>query len=150
MTLRHFRHTKPHTAEQTMAAHKTVSDAALADALTKAGGNKSQAAKMVKLGRSAVQERVDKSPFLQEAIRRTEETLLDIAESHVVKFVKRGDKDMVRYALDRKGRKRGWGPNVSVGIDDAQAEAIVAGLGGSAEAYRAALRQLGVASSEIP
>lgn len=131
-------------------AKRTVTDFQLADALKKAGGIKSDAAKLVKLTRQTVQERVEKTPMLQEAVRQAEEELLDIAESQLKKSVRRGDKDMVRFQLQQKGRKRGYGNSVQVGIDDAQASAIVAGLGGDPEAYRAALIRLGVAASEIP
>lgn len=131
-------------------AKRTVTDFQLADALKKAGGIKSDAAKLVKLTRQTVQERVEKTPMLQEAVRQAEEELLDIAESQLKKSVRRGDKDMVRFQLQQKGRKRGYGNSVQVGIDDAQAAAIVAGLGGDPEAYRAALIRLGVAASEIP
>lgn len=127
-----------------------VSDEKLADALRKHGGIKLRAAKAVGLARSTVQERVDTSPMLQAAIREAEESLLDISEGHLVRMVKRGDKDMVKFQLTQRGRKRGYGNNVSVGIDDAQAAAIVEGLGGSADAYRAALQRLGVPQSEIP
>lgn len=131
-------------------AGRQVSDAQLADALRKHAGIKARAAKAVGLDRSSVQERVERSPLLQQAIKDGEEKLLDIAESQLTKSVSRGDKDMVRYYLDRKGRKRGYGANVSVGLDEQAGAAIVAALGGSVEAYRAALARLGVAASEIP
>lgn len=127
-----------------------VSDAQLSNALVLKGGIMSEAGKACGISRQAVYDRVQNTPALRETIRLVGEQLLDIAESQLTKSLKRGDKEMVRYYLDRKGKKRGYGNSVNVGIDDAQAEAIVRGLGGSVEAFRAALRQLGVPASEIP
>lgn len=129
---------------------REVSEAALADALRKAGGNKSEAARMVKLTRQTVQDRVERSAVLQQAIKDADEKLLDISESHLSKMVKRGDKDMVRFHLTTRGKKRGYGNNVAVGFDESQGAAFIEALGGSVEAYRAALQRLGVAASEIP
>ncbi len=134
----------------TKMARREVSEQRLADALRKAAGIKSDAARLVGLTRQAVQDRVERSAVLRQAIKDGEEELLDCAEGKLKTAVRRGDKDMVRFQLQQKGKKRGYGNNVTVGLDDAQAEAIVAGLGGSAETFRAALVRLGVAQSEIP
>lgn len=134
----------------TMGNQSGIPEAKIIGALRKWGGIKALAAKELKTTRQNINGRVNRSPKIQEALSEIEEENLDIGEGHLIKALRNGDKDTVRYYLDRKGKKRGYGNRVDVGVDDATAEAIVAGLGGSVEAFRAALRQLGVASSEIP
>lgn len=127
-----------------------ISEAKLIGALRKWGGMSALAAKELGITRQAVHQRVKNSATIRAAVAEMEEETLDIGEGHLIKLVRNGDKDAVKYYLDRRGKKRGYGSSVSVGLDEAQTEAIIASLGGSVEAYRTALRQLGVPASEIP
>ena len=127
-----------------------ISEAKIIAALRKWGGMSALAAKELGISRQAVHQRVKNSATIRAAVAEMEEETLDIGEGHLIKLVRNGDKEMIKYYLDRKGRQRGYSNSVNVGLDGAQAEAIVASLGGSVEAYRTALRQLGVPASEIP
>jgi hypothetical protein len=127
-----------------------IPEAKIVAALRKWGGMSALAAKELGITRQAVHQRLKNSATIRAAVAEIEEETLDIGEGHLIKLVRNGDKEMVKYYLDRKGRRRGYGNSVNVGLDEAQAEALIASLGGNVEAYRAALRQLGVPESEIP
>jgi hypothetical protein len=127
-----------------------ISEAKIIAALRKWAGMKALAAKELGISRQAVHARVKHSAAIQAALIDIEEENLDIGEGHLLKALRQGEKDAVRYYLDRKGRKRGYGNSVSASIEDAQVEAFIKSLDGSVQSYRAALLQLGVPTSEIP
>lgn len=125
-------------------SNKGVTEKQLIAALRKWGGIKALAANECGITRQTVQERVEKSPKLQSVIKAVEEETLDIGEGHIVKGVREGDADYVWGYMRSKGRKRGYGTTVQNSFDEAQLEAFVVALGGSAEAFRTALLRLGV------
>lgn len=127
-----------------------ITENMLMAALRKWGGIQALAAKELKTTRQNVHQRIKGSPALQTLLAEIEDENLDIGEGHILKGLRAGDKEMVRYYMDRKGRKRGYGNSVSVGTDEATLEAVVATLGGDPAALRAALARLGVAQTEIP
>jgi hypothetical protein len=127
-----------------------LSESVVIGALRKCAGITSLAAKELGSSRQNIHAWIKRSEAVRAAIAEIEEENLDIGEGHLLKKLRTGEWDAVRYYLDRKGRKRGYGNSVSVGVDDAQAEAFVASLGGNIDAYRAALARLGVPASEIP
>lgn len=124
-------------------AVKGVTEKQLIAALRKWGGIKALAANECGITRQTMQTRVENSKKLQDVIREIEEETLDLGEGHITKGVREGDKDYVKYYMDRKGRKRGFGNSVQTSLDEAQLEAIVASLGGDPAKFAAALRALG-------
>lgn len=129
---------------------RKASDNAIDAALRASDGQVAQAARLLGMARQSLHERVTASPRLRGVIQEIEDEILDLGIGHITKGVKDGDKDYVKMFVTQKGRKRGWGNKVDVGIDDAQAEAIVAALGGDVAAYRETLAQLGIPATEIP
>lgn len=85
-----------------------VSDAEIARMLEAAGGFRTRVAKQLGVSVSAVSKRIAKSPRLQEAVSNVEETVLDIAESSLVRAAQNGEAWAVCFILKCKGRKRGW------------------------------------------
>jgi NAD(P)H-dependent flavin oxidoreductase YrpB (nitropropane dioxygenase family) len=124
---------------------KTVSEARLIKALKDADGIKSHAADALGITRQTVQERIAKSPKLQRVLVEIDEALLDMAEGNLFRHLKEGDKEITKYVLDRKGKKRGYAQKVEASIDEAQLEAFVTSLGGDPDKLRAALSAFGVA-----
>lgn len=109
----------------------------------------SRAAQACGISRQTAWERVKNSPRLQEAIKSGVEQVLDIAENNVAYYVRRKDKEMTKYVLDRRGKPRGYGNKIETSVDEAQLEAFIASLGGDPEKFRAALASLGVSPDQI-
>jgi hypothetical protein len=80
---------------------KGISNARLAEALRKNGGNQSEAGRVLRIGRSTVCERVAKSSDLQQALREGVESINDIAQGHLIRLIKKGDFRAVTFQLDR-------------------------------------------------
>lgn len=128
---------------------KEIPEKLIAAALRKWGGIPALAAKEVNTSRQNIYQRVKNSKKLQEVVRDIEDETLDLGEGHVVKGVRDGDKDYVKYYMERKGKRRGYGPKVENSFDDTQIEALVASCGGNVKLYRAFLIRLGVNPDEI-
>ncbi|MBI1213641.1 MAG: hypothetical protein GC190_19455 [Alphaproteobacteria bacterium] len=114
-------------------------------AIKRHGGILSLAALDLQVSRQALHQRIRESAELQAAVEEATEETLDIAEGHVVKGVRRGDRTMVTYYLDRKGGKRGYKQKVETeaALSDRDLTAIVAAFGGDIEKLRAARDTLG-------
>lgn len=117
-------------------------------ALREADGIMAHAAVALGMTRQAVFDRVQKSPELKRLLVTLEEELLDTGEGHITKGVKSGDKEYVRYYMERKGRRRGYGNKVETSFDETQIQAIVAALGGNPDLIRDALIRLGAPPAE--
>lgn len=85
-----------------------VSDAEVARMLEAAGGFRTRVAKQLGVSASAISKRIARSPALQEAVRNVEDTVLDIAESALVRAAQNGEPWAVCFILKCKGRARGW------------------------------------------
>lgn len=79
------------------------------DALKKANGNMSLAARSLQLDRSTIKHYVDTYPAAKEAHDEAAAHISDIAEGHLVSAVIKGNLDQVRYWLENKARDRGYG-----------------------------------------
>lgn len=87
---------------------RRVNDDEMARMLEAAGGFRSRVAKQLGLSVSAISKRIARSARLREAARNIEETVLDIAESALVKAAQAGEPWAVCFILKCKGRGRGW------------------------------------------
>lgn len=94
----------------------TLSNASIANALEKSGGNMSAAADALGVNRSTICRRVQKNEALQEVVANAAETLVDVAESMLYKRVRDGDMTAIAYALNNSpaAKRRGWGPRQEV------------------------------------
>lgn len=128
---------------------KQVSEKRLIAALRAADGIMNHAAEVLGISRQAIKQRIDRSKKLQGIMVQIDEDILDLGEGNIIKALRSGDGQMTRWAMERKGRKRGWGTRVENSFDNAQVEGLLAALGGKPEAYRAALVRLGVDPAEI-
>lgn len=121
-------------------ATKKFTDAQLETALRKHCGIKAQAAKALRVDRASVQERVEKSPRLQQVIREIEEAVGDMCEGNILRALKAKDKQTSRWYAERKLKRRGYAPKLEseTKLADGDLAAIVAAFGGDVEKLRAA------------
>ena len=85
-----------------------VTDKQIAEALQKAGGFISHAAKQLGVTNGTVHHRINKSPELQEILEDARYTHLDIAEVELLKAMKRGESWAVCFFLKCQGKGRGY------------------------------------------
>lgn len=101
-----------------MAARVGISNAQLAAALRETFGNYLATAEKLKISRQVVRDRVERSPEMKRVIAEAEERLLDLAERRSAALINSSDGPQIRWYLDRKGRRRGYGPpNAAVTIE---------------------------------
>ena len=91
-------------------------DDQLEQALIQSCGILSTAAKKLKVERSVISRRVNKSKKLQEAVQRAKEQCLDLAESELMFRIKDRTNASVQmnaimYYLNNQGNSRGYSPN---------------------------------------
>ena len=127
-----------------MGAQRGVSEKKIAAALRKHAGILILAAKELDMSRQNVWARVDRSKTLQAILKEIDEEHLDIGEGHIISGLRTGDREWTQFYMRCKGKKRGYGNSVHVGLDEAAIEAIVQSLGGNTDKLRAALLRLGV------
>ena len=89
-------------------ASKRVTDEQIAEALQKAGGFVSHAAKALGVTNGAIHNRIAKSPALKEILEDARYTHLDIAEVELLKAMKRGESWAVCFFLKCQGKGRGY------------------------------------------
>lgn len=78
------------------------------DALIKCGGWVSRAAKMLGCSPLILSQVISKCPELLETFSGIKESYLDIAEYQLLKLVREGNLDAVKFWLRCQGKKRGW------------------------------------------
>lgn len=93
------------------------SQAKLVEALTKAGGNVSTAAKILQVSRQSVHAWMKGNKVLMDARTDAFETVLDLAESKLVTAINGGDMTAIIYTLKTQGRNRGWGEHQQITLN---------------------------------
>jgi len=92
-----------------MPHRRRPTDAEIEQALRATRGMIAAAAQSVGISRTTLWRRMQANPELQAVAEEQTETVLDIAEGHLIRAVVEGDMEHVRYMLRTKGRKRGYG-----------------------------------------
>lgn len=115
---------------------KKFTDAQLEKALRKACGIKSHAAEKLGVSRQSVQVRVDGSPHLQAVLAEIDETVLDMVDGIILRDLKAKDSATARWMAERKGKKRGYGTKLEIGLSEADLAAVVAAVGGDLEGLK--------------
>jgi hypothetical protein len=77
-------------------------------ALDSSLGNQSKAAKLLKVGRSAITERIKKSITIRDALNDIREGVIDTAEDSLFRLTNDGHFQAIKFLLERKGKRRGW------------------------------------------
>lgn len=114
-----------------------------AAALRASAGIKAAAAERLGIDRSTMQERVEKSPYLQRVLAEVKETMLDLAEGNVAVAIRAKDDKMTRWYLQQQGKERGFGPNLRLDLGEDAAETIAQAFAkADAAGLRAARRRL--------
>ncbi len=78
------------------------------DALKKYKGNISWAARALGCDRSTIYRRIEKSPTLQKAVEDERESMIDLAESSLLRAVNDGEAWAVSLTLKTIGKNRGY------------------------------------------
>jgi len=93
-----------------------VTDKQIALALEKTGGVVLYAAEALGVHRNTIHLRMNMNESLRRIASDCVEDNLDKCEHWVAKYIAEGDKDMIRYYLNNKGRSRGYSPRVDLGV----------------------------------
>lgn len=80
----------------------------VADALRKAAGNQSAAAKMLKTNRSTIHGYVERYPQLRQVIAEAKEETLDLAEDQLIQKIRQGNMAAIIFFLKTQGKSRGF------------------------------------------
>lgn len=80
----------------------------IANALEKKAGNVTEAAKALKVTRQGLHKRIAADEELQELVVHLRESLLDVAESQLLKQVKKGNIAAIIFTLKTQGKSRGY------------------------------------------
>jgi hypothetical protein len=67
--------------------------------------------------RETIERAMQKWPEVSEAFQMESEELLDLAERNIHQAIKAGDVEVSRWYLERKGRERGYGQQISASND---------------------------------
>lgn len=86
-------------------------------ALEKTGGFQNKAAEMLGITRAALSMRIKNSQELQDKVLELEEKYLDLAETKLIKALENDQEWAIKYYLDHKGKKRGYGNKIEVSGD---------------------------------
>lgn len=103
-----------------------VTDRQIGEALAKSGGIVLYAAESLGIHRNTIHLRMNKCPALRKIANDVIEDNLDRCEHWIAKYIIAGDKDMIRFYLNNKGRARGYSPRVDLGVNpNIEAPAII-------------------------
>lgn len=80
----------------------------IAHALERKAGNITEAAKALKVTRQALHKRIGEDESLRQVLVNARETLVDVAESHLLKQIKRGNTAAIIFTLKTQGKERGY------------------------------------------
>lgn len=80
----------------------------IADALRKKAGNVTEAAKALNVTRQALHYHIANDESLQQIVIDARESLVDVAESALLKSVRRGNTAAIIFALKTQGKSRGY------------------------------------------
>lgn len=80
----------------------------IGEALKKKGGNITEAASALNVTRQALHLRIKDDETLQQIVTDAREALVDVAESALLKQVKRGNIAAIIFALKTQGKSRGY------------------------------------------
>ena len=93
-----------------------VTDRQIAIALELSGGVVLHAAETLGVHRNTIHLRMIRNPKLRKIALDCVEDNLDKCEHWIAKYIQEGDKDMIRFYLNNKGRSRGYSPRVDLGV----------------------------------
>jgi len=86
-----------------------VSEEDIRNALIKCDGIIAWAARSLRVDRSSLHKRIQRSEFLREVLKHCIEETLDEAEGQLFKLIRDGDPKAVKWYLEKKGKSRGYG-----------------------------------------
>lgn len=89
-----------------------VTDEQIYDQIGASEGNKAHMARELRMSRSRLSQRIDRSAVLTARLLDFREDLVDHAEQNVFAGVRRGDATDSRFVLQTLGKSRGWAQGV--------------------------------------
>jgi len=93
-------------------ARKT--DEAILEAIKDSGGIMSTIARKLGVTWHTADSWIRESGELMEALKDEKETILDMAESTLLKRIKEGDEQSAKWYLSKKGKLRGYGDSLAI------------------------------------
>jgi len=78
------------------------------EAIRKTGGIKTAVAKMLGVSWSAVHKKIQRNKKLQKIMVEVDETILDVAETGLVRAIQKEERWAIELILKTKGKKRGY------------------------------------------
>lgn len=93
---------------------KTLSVELLSVLLRKNLGNMSQCARAAKVTRQAVSHYISDHPELEEIVKESRESIVDLSEDCVIKAIRKGNAKVAMDVLKTLGRKRGYIEETSI------------------------------------
>ena len=76
--------------------------------------SKLETAKALGISRSSVDRRLTLTPEIRKRVRAIRESLIDIAESHLFKQIKRGNQKAIEFFLKHQAKHRGYSDKVEI------------------------------------
>lgn len=126
----------------------TLTVAGVVQALKLSAGLQAAAAKRLRVDRATVCRFIQTHPEINAAIEEIEDELLDVSESKLIAGIQRGEFNFVRFHLEHKGRKRGYGKQVAItGKDGGPIEVSTSGGVSGLLAAAKAIRDAGTGSA---
>lgn len=95
-------------------ASREFADLEIIKVLLKCDGLVLYAARKLRCDRSTIYARIKKVAAVAAACDEARSCMLDVSESKLHKFLRRGDLEALQYYLDRIGRKRGYGKSQEI------------------------------------
>lgn len=105
---------KPKKPRKPRLNRQKVTDEQILLAIEKSGGIYSEIARLCKVKRPSIMERIKNTPLLQEAFNTAEQITSDAAETGLIAAIRKKQPWAIKYWLSRKGKNRGYGTSVEV------------------------------------
>lgn len=104
----------PGTPREPRVNRQKVTDEQIILAIGKAGGVYAEIARICKVQRPSIMERIAHSPKLKDAYDTAEQITSDSAETGLIAAIRKKEPWAIKYWLSRKGKSRGYGTSVEV------------------------------------
>jgi hypothetical protein len=105
---------KPKKPRKPRTNRQKVTDDQIILAINKAGGVYAEIARICKVSRPSIMERIKNTPALQDAYKTAEDLTSDSAETGLIAAIRKKEPWAIKYWLSRKGKGRGYGTSVEL------------------------------------
>ena len=96
------------TCRTNLSPFQKVKNAELLQALTECKGNLAKAAAKIGCSTTAIMRRMERFPYIREQYDNELDVIVDMAMDALKKGIQNGEEGLIKFALDRLGKKRGF------------------------------------------